>query len=247
MTSRKLLAPRRRKGGEVKLIDQVLNKPAVLPSLLFWWALYLAGVIGMGVLAYAARIHDHFPGDVPVVIWFQDFGGGGWVNTMEVVSYLGNVYVFGPLLGAGILALWVAGKRTEFVFFLGAFGLQKLATFAFKEIVNRPRPDGELIQVLESASSPSFPSGHVVAFVVCLGFLLYLITTNVRHLGIRWLSAVILGFSILAVGPSRCTLGAHWPSDVLSGYLLGGLLLVAVITGYRFASQRQLRFLARRT
>jgi membrane-associated phospholipid phosphatase len=42
----------------------------------------------------------------------------------------------------------------------------------------------------------------------------------------RWLAAAVVALSIL-VGVSRCYLGVLYPSDVLVGWILAGLALLA--------------------
>lgn len=48
----------------------------------------------------------------------------------------------------------------------------------------------------------------------------------------------LLVLPILTIGLARVHAGAHWPSDVLGGYLLGLLWLALTIHLYRWARQR---------
>ena len=68
----------------------------------------------------------------------------------------------------------------------------------------------------------SFPSGHTL-HAVCF--------TTVLALTLPALAVLLLPFT-LAVAASRVVLGLHYPSDVLAGALIGGILgLVATVWG----------------
>jgi undecaprenyl-diphosphatase len=102
----------------------------------------------------------------------------------------------------------------------GSFAGQQLKTF-----VDRARPVFEDAIVRES--SRSFPSSHSVGSILIFGTLLWISWQQWPRL--RWLTAPALIALIVAIGFSRVYLGAHWPSDVLGGYLFGlGWLLVAI-------------------
>jgi membrane-associated phospholipid phosphatase len=71
--------------------------------------------------------------------------------------------------------------------------------------------------------------------VVFFGLLGYLAASRCQGKPIRWPALVVCGLLVLLVGPSRVYLAAHWPTDVLGGYLLGySLWALAVLTEARF-------------
>ena len=61
------------------------------------------------------------------------------------------------------------------------------------------------------------------------GALIFLIQENIRPRLARRTLQVGLALLILVMGASRVYLGVHWPSDVIGGYLLGGLALGGLI------------------
>ena len=92
-----------------------------------------------------------------------------------------------------------------------------------KHLIKRPRPANELVKVVRVINEPSFPSGHVMHYTNFFGLLIYLLATNWRPGRLRNILITICTTLILCIGPSRVYLGAHWPSDVMAGYLYGGL------------------------
>ncbi|MHB8598510.1 MAG: phosphatase PAP2 family protein [Ktedonobacteraceae bacterium] len=61
---------------------------------------------------------------------------------------------------------------------------------------------------------------------------IYLLATNWRSGRLRnWLIAICTSL-IALIGPSRVYLGAHWPSDVMAGYVYGGLWFGGMMTLY---------------
>lgn len=87
-------------------------------------------------------------------------------------------------------------------------------------------PEGTFNLIGEAIRTHSFPSGHTATIFVCAGILM------AQYRTIRVSCAALVVASV--VGISRIMVGAHWPSDVLVGAVLGW---VVGYWGYRlFAS-----------
>ena len=97
--------------------------------------------------------------------------------------------------------------------------LMGLAGISF---VARTRP-------FEPTSGPSFPSGHTFGSTAFFGFWGFLGVYYGLNKKLLVPLVTVTAAIILTVGISRIYLGSHWPSDVVAGYPLGVLWLLAVI------------------
>lgn len=90
---------------------------------------------------------------------------------------------------------------------------------ATKWIVNRERPTGP-----QDRRNSSFPSAHAV------GAAAVAVLVSRRHGRWGWLAWAVA----LWIGLSRIYLGRHYPTDVVSGFLLGAIVSWLVIRGERW-------------
>ena len=98
---------------------------------------------------------------------------------------------------------------------------------AIKLLVGRARPATEYAENMIIRTN-SFPSGHSAGSMIAYGLLAYL-AWNLLPQPWNYIVAVILALLIILIGISRVYLGAHFPSDVVAGWLLGAVVLLAVI------------------
>jgi len=141
------------------------------------------------------------------------------------ITELGISSVFIPVCIVVVIMFCIA-KRKWLILPLATSVIGSLiVTMTAKFIYQRPRPlDGILIE-----QSYSFPSGHATIAVSLYGFLVYLLTRNAltRSAQFSWMLIGLL--VIFAIGFSRIVLGVHYLSDVLAGYLVGGIWLTVGI------------------
>ena len=121
--------------------------------------------------------------------------------------------------GLGTRALWAI------ITVLLGWGLGNLV----KQLVGRARPVVE--NAIDHAPGYSFPSGHATNTTVAAIAVVVLLWPLLRDRGRRAATALAVAV-VLLVGLDRVMLGAHFPSDVLGGYLLGGAVALGSALGY---------------
>jgi undecaprenyl-diphosphatase len=116
-------------------------------------------------------------------------------------------------------ALWA------FVTMMVGWGIGVIA----KPIAQRARPvvDGPV----PHAEGYSFPSGHALNITLAAGVLVFLLWPLLSTSGRR--IAVVLAIVVpVIVGLDRLFIGAHFPSDILAGHILGLGIMFASWTGF---------------
>ena len=202
----------------------------------------LLATIGFAIVMVLVLLGDTTGLDLGVTRTLQRVHNGVLLALMEGVSWFGydpQVYI---IEGAIIVALFLARLRLEAAFTLLA-ALGSLVYVLLKGFARRPRPVDGLDGIIAygTSSGTSFPSGHVLNFVIFFGFLLYLTYTLAPPRAPRTALLTVLGALIVLVGPSRIYLGQHWFTDTLASYQLGTTLLIAILALYRRAKRRQVR------
>lgn len=150
-----------------------------------------------------------------------------WINPiMLVASFVGSP------LGATVIALVIMAVTLLLGNMQLLFGELVILILlplgaAIKVFTRRTRPDTIYVEHMKFKTY-SFPSGHSYAAVLVFGFLAH---TCMRYVPDPWswpLAGIMISI-ILLIGISRIYLGAHFPSDVLGGWLLGMTTLYLVL------------------
>jgi undecaprenyl-diphosphatase len=124
---------------------------------------------------------------------------------------------------AGLLLTWFLcdGEcRLRSGFLVIGLIIMAAAVILMKFSIRRPRPEGEWGQIYRITDPHSFPSGHAArsAALAVMG----------AAIGPPWFS-ITLALWAPWVGISRVALGVHYLSDVIAGWLVGGIMgLIAV-------------------
>ncbi len=194
-------------------------------------AFYLWLLSGAVMLSWIAQRTQFFPGDMAITKILQKRKNPLVRRFMLGISEIGFPKLSIPLSISFAAIFWALRFRLE-AFFILLTSSSHLLNALVKRLIKRPRPTNELVTVARVINEPSFPSGHVMHYINLFGLLSYLLATNWRSGRLRNILIAICIALIAFVGPSRVYLGAHWPSDVMAGYLYGGLWFGGIMALY---------------
>jgi membrane-associated phospholipid phosphatase len=187
---------------------------------------------GLGVLVLHVFGHFfHADIDRPINHWIRHHKVRPVTTLLAWVSTLGSaVVLLAVVVAAGAWLAW-RRRRAALVTLVLAYGGGTVIAFVVKLAVRKGQSDvpGGLGGVTQLA----FPSGHstlAAAVYGTMAVLLFLAATGApRRTGRRLRAAAsTLVALVLTIGVARVYLGQHDPTDVLAGWLLGGLWAAAV-------------------
>jgi membrane-associated phospholipid phosphatase len=192
------------------------------------WLWLLSGIVMISVIARKTQL---FPGDIAITRKLQRRQNPLLRSFFYGISEIGFPKWSIPLTIGSAGIFWALRFRLEAIFVLLTSTSTILNTLV-KGLIKRPRPTSELVTVVRVINEPSFPSGHVMYYVNFYGLLIYLLATNWRSSKLRNTLITVFTGLISTIGPSRVYLGAHWPSDVMAGYVYGGLWFSGLMALY---------------
>jgi membrane-associated phospholipid phosphatase len=194
-----------------------------------WWRFALAFGVLLGLVVW----FDH-----PVSAWavgwpkpvtgffasITDYGLSDWILIPALLMFIlsGLLGLIIPKRAAKLALRQMAGI---YAFIFIGVALPGLASNLIKRAIGRGRPEvfdqvGQWTfqSFINNVPYQSFPSGHTTtafAFAFVVGFMAR-----------RWFPFLLLG--AMAIGVSRVAVGAHYPTDVLGGAVLGTVGAYAV-------------------
>ncbi|WP_242224660.1 phosphatase PAP2 family protein [Bacillus cereus group sp. BfR-BA-01380] len=151
------------------------------------------------------------------------------------VTKLGSGIGIVSVLAISLFCFWKKRYYVAMVIYPLSILSTHLINKGIKAIVKRDRPT---INEALDALGYSFPSGHAMLSIVTYGFLAYMIAANVKSAGAKYFITIVASVCIVLIGLSRIILSVHYPTDVLAGYCMSGILLIIAIYLHRFYSAR---------
>lgn len=197
-------------------------------------ALYglLAALLAVIGLAVFVGFYPVWEMDVEFSRELQEEAQPYLTQAMTLVSMMGNdIFVLAQV--AIFFALFLISANVKEALFLLTVFPAAAVNYLLKIIINRPRPEEGIVQILQEAVHSSFPSGHTTHYTFFYGFLIVAMW-NAKRLpaSIRWVTIGMGLILISTIGMSRIYLGVHWLTDIMAGHLVGMILLAIVLFFY---------------
>ncbi len=152
----------------------------------------------------------------------QAVEGTGWSSFFSLVATVSRPRYVGLLMLAVALVYLLRRQTLTAAWVTAVVIVTSPAWATIKYLVHRPRPDGA-----ELVGGWSYPSGHASEIAAAAGVFIILTVQRVSRPGLRRVLVVAEVAVALLVGADRVFTGAHHPSDVAAGWLLGALLVLA--------------------
>lgn len=196
----------------------------------FRWSWVVPVAAATMLLSAAAAGGGTLPADAPIARWIQGAPAAAATPLARFAYWVGSAPAL-ALVAVGV-AVWLLWRGNwGAALFVVATMLARGLNPVLKALLDSPRPTPGAVRVTEQAAGLGFPSGHAMGAMLLYGGLLLLTFNRGWPRSGRPVVRVVAMLVIAVVGFGRVSSGAHWPSDVLGGWLWGATLLLLLWGG----------------
>jgi undecaprenyl-diphosphatase len=149
------------------------------------------------------------------------------ILVLEWIGMLGSTVGIIAILFLSMLLFIIIQKNflAAAILFLSVL-IGNVGNKVLKAIVERERPSfPEHIE-----DSFSFPSGHVMVGLLLFGMITYYVVKASQTQKMKQIVITSTSVLLIFIGFSRLVEGEHFFTDVIGGFIAGGLVLIAMIT-----------------
>lgn len=208
--------------------DRPVDCDAMQRSATLWLA--LAGIVLVAIIAVLV-VNSLTDGvDAAIIGFVRQPALEGPLAPLALVTALGSTWAVTAVALVAFAVLTLRGNPRGGIASGLTIGLASLLNSGFKRLIERVRPDALESLVVEHGFS--FPSGHSMLGMTAWGIVAVLVARSDLPVALRRTLVGACVVLIGLIGVSRVYLGVHYPSDVLAGWIAGGVivLLYAAVT-----------------
>jgi membrane-associated phospholipid phosphatase len=163
--------------------------------------------------------------DLKISLYLQKYHSDALDNIMIGISVFGELPYSIIMVALVSLLFYLFNYKREAYYTLSIL-YSGLIILGVKNVIDRPRPTEFYVRLVEINRFQSFPSGHVMSYILFFGFMIVLMQRlKTIPLLTRRVISFLSCFFMLTIAFSRVYLGAHWFSDTVGGFMLGIICL----------------------
>lgn len=158
------------------------------------------------------------------------------VDVLRFGSVALDPWVFRVAVLAVAVWLWRRGARRLALWAVVTAAIGGVLGVVLKVVVDRARPT--FPEPVATASGYSFPSGHALNSMLCVGILILVFLPVLSRAG-KTMAYALGAVLVLLTGYDRVALGVHYVSDVLAGWVVALACLAGTSAGFEIWRREQ--------